>query len=142
MDDGMAIDAVDAGHDALLEFVFGGHPDVTQDRAGELGEEALDEVEPRAVLGRERELEAAGRSSGKPGSGFPVDVRGVIVEDQFDRGAGRIGRIEQLEEFDELSAAVAVSDQGVNLAAEQIDPGQQTERAMAFVLMITREGLA
>ena len=51
MDDGMAIDAVDAGHDALLEFVFGGHPDVTQDRAGELGEEALDEVEPRAVLG-------------------------------------------------------------------------------------------
>ena len=42
MDDGMAIDVVDAGHDALLEFVL----DVTgygQDGAGELREEALDQ---------------------------------------------------------------------------------------------------
>src|SRR5882724_1651303 len=64
----------------------------------------------------------------------------MIVEDQLDRGAGRIGRIEQLEELDELSAAVAVSDQGMHLAGEQIDPGQQAERAMAFVLIVTREG--
>ena len=35
---------------------------------------------------------------------------------------------------------VAISDEGMNLPGEQIDPGQQTERAMAFVLMITREG--
>jgi hypothetical protein len=28
----------------------------------------------------------------------------------------------------------------MNLPGEQIDPGQQAERAMAFVLMITREG--
>ena len=60
----------------------------------------------------------------------------MIVEDQFDRGAGRISGIEKLKEFDELSAAVAVLDQGVNLAGEQIDPGQQAERAMAFVFMI------
>jgi hypothetical protein len=32
---------------------------VAQDRAGELGEEALDEVEPRAMLGCEGELETA-----------------------------------------------------------------------------------
>ena len=31
---------------------------MAQDRTSELGEEALDEVEPRAVLGREGELEA------------------------------------------------------------------------------------
>jgi hypothetical protein len=30
-----------------------------QDGAGEFGEEALDEIEPGAVLGREGELEAA-----------------------------------------------------------------------------------
>ncbi len=71
---------------------------------------ALDEVEPGAVLGREGELEAAGRSSGEPSSGFSQDVRGMIVEDQFDRGAGRIGGIEKLEGLDELSAAVAVSE--------------------------------
>ena len=62
----------------------------------------------------------------------------MIVENQLDRGAGRIGGIKKLEEFDELSAAVAISDQGMNFPGEQINPGQQAERAMAFILMITR----
>ena len=35
------------------------------------GEEALDKVEPGAVLGRERKVEAACRSCVEPGSGFP-----------------------------------------------------------------------
>jgi hypothetical protein len=96
-------------------------------RAGELGEESLDEVEPRAVLGREGELEPAGWLGGQPSSGFFRDVRGMIVEDQLDRGAGRIGGIDKLEELDELSAAVAVPDQGMDLAGEQINPGQQAE---------------
>jgi hypothetical protein len=103
VDDGIAIDVVNAGHDAPLEFVFRSHSDVPQDGAGELGEEALDEVEPGAVLGRQGKVEAACRSGVEPGSGFPRDVRGMIVEDQLDRGAGRIGGIEQLEEFDELA---------------------------------------
>ena len=50
----------------------------------------LDEAEPGAVLGREGELEAAGRSRGEPSPGFLGDVRGMIVEDQLDGGAGRI----------------------------------------------------
>ena len=64
----------------------------------------------------------------------------MIVEDQLDRGAGRVGSIKELEEFDELAAAVAVSDQGMNLPGEQINPGQETKRAMPLVLMITRKG--
>jgi hypothetical protein len=63
----------------------------------------------------------------------------MIVENQLDPGVGRIGGIEQLEEFDEFPAAVAVSDQGMDLASEQIDPGQQAERAVAFVFMIACE---
>ncbi len=102
---------------------------MTQDRAGKFGEEALDEVEPGAVLGRERKLEAACRSCVEPGSGFSRYVCGMIVEDQLDRGAGRVGGVEKLEEFDELAAAVAVSDEGMDLSGEQIDPGQQAERA-------------
>ena len=82
---------------------------MAQHRVGELGEEALDQVEPRAVLRREGELEASGRLGIEPGPGFLRDVRGVIVEDQLNRGVGRIGGIEKLEEFDELSAAMAVS---------------------------------
>ena len=35
----------------------------------------------------------------------------MIVENQLDRGAGRIGSIKKLEEFDELPAAVAISDE-------------------------------
>ena len=105
---------------------------MTQDGAGELGEEALDEVEPGAVLGREGKVEAARRPGVEPGSGFPRNVCGMVVEDQLDRGAGRIGGIEKLEEFDELSATMAVSDQRMHLAGEQIDPGQQAERAMAL----------
>src|SRR5258705_2250333 len=97
----MAIVVLDTGHDALLELVLRCHQDVAQDRSGELGEEAHDEVEPGAVLGCERELEADGRSSGNPSSGFSGDVRGRIVEDQLDRSAGRICSIDQLEELDE-----------------------------------------
>jgi hypothetical protein len=37
----MAIDVVDTSHDALFELVFRGHSDMAQDRASELGEEAL-----------------------------------------------------------------------------------------------------
>src|SRR5215472_9567813 len=92
------------------------------------------------MLGREGELKTADRSSGEPSSGLLRDVGGMIVEDEFDRGAGRITAIEKLEEFDELSAAMAVSDQGMDLAGEQIDARQQAQRAMAFILVITGKG--
>ena len=104
-----------------------------------LEKEALDEVEPGAVLGREGEREATGWLDGKPGLGFFGDMRRMVVEDQLDRHVGRVSGIEKLEEFDELAAAVAVFDQSVDLAGEQIDPGQQAERAVALVLMIARE---
>src|SRR6201997_5524248 len=113
---------------------------MAQDGAGELREEAFDQVEPGAVLGREGKVEAAWRPGVEPGSGFPRNVCGMVVEDELDGGAGRIGGIEKLEEFDELSAAMTILDKGVDLAGEQINSRQQTERAMAFVFMITREG--
>ena len=60
----------------------------------------------------------------------------MVVQDQLDRCTGRVSGIKKLEEFNELAAAVAVFDQGVDLAGEQIDPGQQAERARARVLMV------
>jgi hypothetical protein len=54
-----------------------------------LEKEALDEVEPGAVLGREGEREAARRLSGEPSSGFFGDMRRVVVQDQLDRRASR-----------------------------------------------------
>ena len=107
----MSIEVVDSGHEAVLEFLLGCDADVTEHRTGELGKEALDEIEPRAVLGREGELEAMRGLRSEPGSGLIGDVRGMIVEDQLDRGRGRISRIEELGELDELAAAMAIPDQ-------------------------------
>jgi hypothetical protein len=50
-------------------------PDVAQDGADKLRKEALDEIEPGAVLGREGEFEAAGRLLGEPSFGFLGNVR-------------------------------------------------------------------
>ena len=110
MNDGMTIEFIHSGHDAVLEFLFGRNADVAQDGAGELGEKALDEIEPGAMLRREGEFEAAGRLLGEPSFGFLGNVRGMIVEDQLDRRVGWIGGVEKLEEFDEFAAAVAILD--------------------------------
>ena len=46
MDDWLAIDVFNESHQAFLEFVFGTDADVAQHRTRQLGEEALDEIEP------------------------------------------------------------------------------------------------
>ena len=71
------------------------------ERAGEFGKEALDEVEPGAVLRSEGEFEAVRGLIGEPGFGLLGDGRGMIVEDQLDRCARRIGGAEKLKEFDD-----------------------------------------
>src|SRR5271166_3531927 len=49
---------------------------------------------------------------------------GMIVEDQLDRRAGRIGGVEKLEEFDEFAAAMPILDQRMDLAGDEVDAGQ------------------
>jgi len=119
---GVLVEVVHGGQQTILEFLLGGDADVAQDGTGEFGKEALDEVKPGSMLGREREFEAVHRLISEPGPGLFGDVRGMIVEDELDRGRGRIGGVEQLEEFDKFAAAVAILDQGVNLAGDEIDP--------------------
>ena len=51
MDHWVAVEVVDEFENALLELVLGGDADVTEYGAGGFGKEALDEVEPRSVLG-------------------------------------------------------------------------------------------
>ena len=136
----MAIELVHGGHDAVLEFLLGCDADVAQHRAGELGEEALDEIEPGAMLGREYEFKPAGRLIGEPSLCLLGVVGGMIVEDQLDRRMGWISGIENPEKFNEFATAVAIPDEGVNLTGDEVDAGQQTDRAMALVFMIAAEG--
>jgi hypothetical protein len=98
---------------------------MTQDGAGEFGEEALDEVEPGAVRGSKCEFEAVSGLLREPGSGLFGDVGGVIVEDQLDRGMARIGGVEKLEEFYEFATAVAILDQGMDLAVTRSTPASK-----------------
>jgi hypothetical protein len=125
VNDQIVVEVVHGGHETVLELLLGRDPDVAQNRTGDLGEEALDEVEPRAMLGSEGELEPASGLFGKPRSRLLGDMCGMIVEDQVDRRVGRISRIEELEELDEFAAAVTILHQGVNLAGQQVDSGQQ-----------------
>jgi hypothetical protein len=46
VNDGIAIEEVDGGRDAFPELLFGRDADMAEHGAGQLGEEALDEVEP------------------------------------------------------------------------------------------------
>jgi hypothetical protein len=82
VNDGNAVEIIYGGHEAILEFLFGCDADVAQDGAGELGKEALDEIEPGAVFGCEREFEPVRGLIGKPGLCLFGDMRGMIVEDQ------------------------------------------------------------
>ena len=75
MNGGMSVDVVDGSYDPILEFLFGGDANVAQDGACKLGKEALDQVEPGAVLGREGERETTRGLSGEPSLRLLGDVR-------------------------------------------------------------------
>src|SRR5712664_1500457 len=50
-------------------------------RPGELGEEAIDEIEPRTRLGLEGKLDASRPPSVEPVCCFPPYVRGMMIDD-------------------------------------------------------------
>jgi len=112
---------MDEFHDALFQLVFRADTDVTEHRAGGFCEEPLDEIEPGPVLGGEHELKASLGSRRQPSLGLLRNVRGMVVEDDLDRGRGWVGGFQHIEEFDEFTTAIAVLDERVHLAGEQVD---------------------
>ncbi len=67
MNDGVTVEVVEIGGEPVFEFGLGCDTDVAEHRAGHLGREALNEVEPRAVLWGEHEARAPVRLSCEPG---------------------------------------------------------------------------
>src|ERR1700728_3249781 len=112
VDNRLAIEVAEVRDDPLLEFGLRRHPDVTQYRAHHLREEALNQVEPGAMLWREHEAEAALALCGEPLLRFLRHTRRMIVEDQLYRCIGRVGYIKLLDKADEFARAVAVFDAG------------------------------
>src|SRR5262252_1927177 len=87
---------------------------------------------------RERERKAANRLRGKPARGLARDMGGMVVENDLDRGVGRVSPVEELKKLDEFAAAVAFLDQGMDVTGEQIDTRHQGQGAVALVLVIAR----
>ena len=132
MNDWSAIDPIDGGKDSLAQLLRGGDTDVSKDGAGELGEKPLNEVEPGAVFGCEHECEASLGLLGEPSPRFLGGVGGMIVDKDFDRGRGRLGGVDLLEDLDELARAMPFLDAGVDDASHQIDASQQAQRSRAI----------
>ena len=81
------------------------------------------------MLGREDELKAP-RVAREPGHGLLRGVRGVVVEHDADAGLGRVVLVEVPEEFDELGASAPVFDDAMYDSGEEVDAGEQRDRAV------------
>src|SRR5439155_2318109 len=99
----------------------------------ELGEPALDEVEPAGAFGHEVEDEA--RVAEQPAPDRRGLVGGVVVEDQVQLELGWYLPVELVEELLELERAVAGVQAADHLAAGEIKRGEEAGRAVAFVVV-------
>src|SRR5258708_39756089 len=91
------------------------------------------------MLGRESEGKAPNGLSGKPSRGLLRGMGGMVVQNDFNCGVGRVGFVEDLQELDELPAAVALFDKGVDFTGQQIDACHQGQSAVALVLVIPHD---
>ena len=99
----------------------------------EVGEEALDLVDPGATLGSEVQMEA--RVSQQPA----LDQRGlvgpVVVEDEMDLQFLRHVVVDRVEKLSKLDAAVASMMLGDDLAALDVERGEERRGAVTDVVV-------
>jgi hypothetical protein len=100
---------------------------------GQLGEEALDGVEPGG-RGR-RVVEHKARMSAEPGSRLGMFVRAVIVEDHVNDLADRHLGLDGIQEPDELLMPVTLHAPPDHLSIEHVEGGKQGGGAVSLVIM-------
>ena len=121
VDGGLKVD--DRSEDAALQAAF-----------GQLGEEALNGVEPGA--GGRHEVEGEARVAVEPDANLRVLVGGVVVEDDVHHLPDRHLTLDVVEEADELLMAVALHAAADDRAVQDVERGEQGGRAMALVVMV------
>src|SRR5262249_45424712 len=112
---GLRRESVDGG----LELDEGAEDAALEVAPRELGEEALDGVEPGARRGSEGEEE--GGRGGEPRLDLGMLVGGVVVDDHVDDLARRHFGLDGIEETDELLMAVALHTAADDLALEHVE---------------------
>jgi hypothetical protein len=115
----------DKVEDAALEF-----------SAAQLGEEAVDRVEPRG--GGRCEMEGPARVAGEPRSNIEMLVRGIVVEDHLDRLALGHLAFDGVEKADELLVAMPLHVAADDRAIEDIERCKERRGAVALVVMCHR----
>jgi hypothetical protein len=95
VNDRCGIDFGDAFENSSFQFLPRLDSDVSQESAGHLAEERLDDVEPGAMLSSEHLLESV-RMRSQKGSRFFGDVRRMIVQYDPDRARWWVPGIEVL----------------------------------------------
>jgi hypothetical protein len=101
VNDWIAVELIDRGHETLLELLFGGDTDVAQDERASLEKKPSTRLSQEPCLGVKVNSNLPAGCSASPSSGLSGNMRGMIVEDQMDRRVGRIGRVDEREELDE-----------------------------------------
>ena len=125
----------------LVEVVIDGHLQVddgvehatTYALSGDLGEEALDQVEPGRRCRREMHVEAG--MTGQPRLDLGVLVGGVVVGDQVDIEVRRDLPVDPVEEADELLMPVLVHALADHPTVEHIERREQGGGAVALVVV-------
>ena len=122
-------EAVDGG----LEIDEGMKHPALQATPGQLGEEALDGVQPGAAGGHE--VEGPARMPLEPGKDLGVLVGRVVVEDHVDFLAGRDAALDLVEEADELLMAVALHVPADHGPVEHVQRREQRGRPIPLVVV-------
>ena len=100
---------------------------------GELGEEALDSVQPRGRSRREVEGEA--RVTPEPLDHLGMLVGGVVVQDYMDQLARRNLALDGVEEANELLVPMTLHAASDHAARRHVQGGKQRRRAVPDVVM-------
>src|SRR5437899_12119503 len=96
----VCIDLCEVEVDAINQLLFAGDTDSAKHAARHFAEQGFHDVQPRAVRGREGELEALGVKV-QPGFGLLRSVGGVVVEQETDPDVRWIGGVEFAQQDNE-----------------------------------------
>src|SRR6266403_4648226 len=129
----VAVRDVDVIADRALQFERTAMRAATKLPVRELGEEALDLIDPGRAFGREVDMKA--RASQQPALDQRRLVRAVVVEDEMNFQLLRDVEVDGVEELPKLDSAVTTVMLGDDLATLHVERGKQRRGAAPHVVM-------